>query len=417
MHPMNRRSFLGTALLSTAAVLPSKTVAAPGRKRIAMITTVYKYLSHGQHMGDRFLVGYPFEGEWHEPDMTIASLYVDQRPAGDLSEARAQEFGFKVYPSIAETLCCGGDKLAVDAVLIIGEHGDYPVNEKGQKLYPRFEFFEQCVAVFRKAGRSVPIYTDKALSYSFEKAKRMVEFGRELRFPVLAGSSLPVTFRLPDIDIPYGSEIEEALIVGEYGGDDAMDFHALEALQCMVERRKGGEAGIRSVQTIAGEECWHQAFSRELLSAALFRSDTPLGLTVQDGRTQDLLGSGVLPKLVSNPEVSLIEYRDGLKATMVNLRGAVQDFTFAARMKGGRNISTQFLLTPEPNVTYSACLMHKAEAMFETRQAPWPVERTLLTSGLLEACHTSKFDGNRRLTTPHLDVRYRAPSESQYCRT
>ena len=144
-------------------------------------------------------MGYPHEGKWHRPDMKIVSLYVDQKPDGDLSQARAQEFGFKVYPTIAEALRCGGDKLAVDAIMIIGEHGDYPRNEKGQILYPRYEFFKQCVDVFEKDGRVVPIYNDKHLSYSFEKAKWMVDASKRLKFPMLAGSSLPVTWRLPQI--------------------------------------------------------------------------------------------------------------------------------------------------------------------------------------------------------------------------
>ena len=176
--------------------------------------------------------------------MKVVSLYVDQKPEGDLSEARAKEFGFKVYPTIAEALRCGGDKLAVDAVLIIGEHGDYPRNEKGQILYPRYEFFKQCVDVFEKDGRAVPVYNDKHLSYSFEKAKWMVDASKRLRFPMLAGSSLPVTWRLPDLELPLGCEIEDALMVGE-GGSDPMDYHALEAMQCMIERRKGGETGVK----------------------------------------------------------------------------------------------------------------------------------------------------------------------------
>ena len=126
-------------------------------KRMAVVTTVYRYLSHAQHMADRLLIGYPHDGKWVRPDLKVVSLYVDQKPAGDLSQARAQEFGFQVYPTIGEALRCGGEKLAVDAVLIIGEHGDYPRNEKGQILYPRYEFFHQCVEVFEKDGRTVPV--------------------------------------------------------------------------------------------------------------------------------------------------------------------------------------------------------------------------------------------------------------------
>ncbi|MCC6363940.1 MAG: hypothetical protein IT165_10470 [Bryobacterales bacterium] len=389
-------------------------------QRIAIITTIYRYLSHAQHMGDRFLVGYPHKGKWHRPDMKVVSLYVDQKPEGDQSEARAKEFGFQVYPTIAETLRCGGGKLAVDAVLIIGEHGNYPRNEKGQILYPRYEFFKQCVDVFEKDGRAVPVYNDKHLSYSFEKAKWMVDQSRKMKFPMLAGSSLPVTWRLPDIELPLGCEIEDALMVGE-GGSDPMDFHALEAMQCMIERRKGGETGVKAVQMIEGDAVWKAGdegrWSKRLLTAALSRSDTPQGLTVKDGRTQDLVGNGELPKLVKNPAAYFIEHNDGLKTTLLMLNGAVADFNFAARVKGLGIQSNQFLLTPVPNVTYSACLMAKVEEMFSTGRAPYPVDRTLIVSGILEACLTSKHDGQKRMETPHLAVRYKAPAQSQHCRT
>jgi hypothetical protein len=372
-------------------------------------------------MGDRFLVGYPYGGVWRKPNMRVVSLYVDQTPEGDLSAARAREFGFKVYPTIPEALRCGGKQLAVDAVLLIAEHGDYARNEKGQILYPRFEFFEQCVKVFEADGRAVPVYNDKHLSYSFEKAKAMVDASRRLHFPMLAGSSLPVTWRLPSIELPLDCAIEEALVVGE-GGSDAMDFHALEGLQSMVERRRGGETGVKAVQLIQGDAVWKAGeagrYSKRLLAAALSRSDTPLGLTVTDGRTQDLVASNELPKLVPSPAAYFIEYRDGLKATVLMLDGAVKDFNFAARLKGAKPIwSTQFLLTPEPNVTYSACLMHKVAQMFQTGVAPYPVERTLLTSGVLESCLTSKVRSNVRVETPHLQVAYRAPLASQFAQT
>jgi len=390
-------------------------------RRIAIVTTIYRYLSHAQHIGDRFLIGYPHEGQWHHPDMKVVSLYVDQKPEGDQSADRAREFGFTVYPTIAEALRAGGDKLAVDAVLIIGEHGNYPKNDKGQILYPRYEFFKQCVEVFEKDGRAVPVYNDKHLSYSFEKAQWMVESSRRLKFPMLAGSSLPVTWRLPDIELPLNCEIEEALMVGE-GGSDPMDFHALEGMQCMVERRKGGETGVKAVQMIEGDEVWKAGeqgrWSKELLTAALSRSDTPQGLTILDGRTQDLVGSGELPKLVKKPAAYFIERNDGLRTTLLMLNGAIKDFNFAAKVKGMRGVqSTQFFLSPTPNVTYSACLVGKIEEMFVTGKAPYPVDRTLIVSGILEACLTSRLQGQKRLETPQLSVRYHAPAQSQHART
>lgn len=408
---LTRRTFLETAALA----------AAPRTRplRIAILATVYRLHSHAQHMGDRFLVGYPYGGVWRKPDVKVVSLYVDQKPEGDLSGARGREFGFEVYPDIAAALRRGGTKLAVDAVLLIAEHGNYPRNEKGQILYPRYEFFEECVKVFQAEGRAVPLYSDKHLSYSFEKAKAMVEASRRLRFPLMAGSSLPVTWRLPAIELPLDCEIAEALMVGE-GPSDAMDFHALEGLQCMVERRRGGESGVRAVQLLTGDAVWKAGdegrYSQDLLGAALSRSDTPLGLTVEDGRTQDLLRSGELRRLAKDPAAYLIEYRDGLKAALLMLDGAVKDFNFAARLKGGEVASTQFLLTPDPNVTYSACLMHHAWRMFETGSPPYPVERTLLTSGVLESCLTSKLQGHARLETPHLAIAYKPPRESRFAR-
>lgn len=387
---------------------------------IAVVTTIYRYLSHAQHFVDRFLVGYPYEGEWRRPEMKVVSLYVDQSPVGDQSQDRAREFGFGVYATIAETLRCGGEKIAVDAVLIIGEHGEYPINEIGQKLYPRHEFFKQCVEVFEADGRSVPIYNDKHLSYSFEKAREMVEDAHRLQFPLLAGSSLPVSWRLPDLELPLGCEIEEALMIG-VGGSDPMDYHALEGMQCMIERRKGGESGVKSVQLLDGEAAWKAGesglWSKELLEAALSRCDSPQGLSVEDGRTQDLLGSGELMRLTEKPAAYLLEFNDGLRATLLMLNGAIKDYCFAARLKGDTQpVSNQFFLSPTPNVTYSACLVRKIEEMITTGKAPFPAERTLIVGGALESCLQSRHQGNVKLDTPHLSVKYTPPGESQHAR-
>ena len=366
-------------------------------------------------------MGYPLAGEWHKPNLQVVSLYVDQRPANDLSEARAKEFGFHVYPTIAEALRCGGSKLAVDGVVTIGEHGEYPRNEKGQILYPRYEFFQQVAKVFEEDGRAVPIYNDKALSYSFEKAKTMRETARRLKFPMLAGSSVPIRWRLPDMELPLECEIEDALMVGS-GPSDTFDFHSLEGLQCMLERRKGGEKGVKSVQLIQGDAVWKASeegrWSKEMLSAALSRSDNLKGLTVTDGRTQDMVGTGVLPALVKDPWAYFIEYRDGTKGTLLMLTDATADFLIAVKLKGKADIlSTQFFRSPEPNVTYSALLANKIEQMIETGVAPYPVDRTLLVSGILESCLDSRVRGHVRLETPHLAVSYQAPRESQYYKT
>jgi len=388
--------------------------------RVAIVASIYRYLSHGQHFGDRFMVGYPYEGRWHQPNMEVVSMYVDQRPEGDQSEDRAREFGFTVYPTISEALRCGGDQLAVDAVIIIAEHGDYEKNEMGQILYPRFEFFKECVGVFEADGRAVPIYNDKHLSYNFEKASEMVADGHRLAFPVIAGSSLPVTWRLPDIELPLECDIEEALMVG-VGGSDPMDYHALEAMQCMIERRKGGETGVAAVQLLDGDDVWKAGddgrWSWDLLESALSRSDSPCGLTDEDGRTQDLISSGEVKRLTTEPVAYLIEFRDGLRATLLMLNGAVKDYTFAARLQGeGRPVSTQIFLTPVPPVTYSAGLVAKIVETIVTGEASFPAERTLIVCGILESCLKSRAADHERLEPPHLSGSYQAPAASHHMR-
>jgi hypothetical protein len=99
------------------------------------------------------------------------------------------------------------------------------------------------------------------------------------------------------------------------------------------------------------------------------------------------------------------------------LNGADQDFTFSARVVDHGLIATQFFRSLAPHVAYSACLAAKIEQMFTTGIAPYPVRRTLLTSGILEACLTSKARLNQRIETPQLAVSYQPPAESQYART
>jgi hypothetical protein len=371
-------------------------------------------------MAERFLAGYPIRGQWHKPPFDVVAAYVDQTPRNDLSKQRAAEFGFTIYPTISEALRAGSDKLAVDAVLIIGEHGSYPTNKLGQKQYPRYEFFKQVVEVFRKDGRTAPVFNDKHLSWNWDWAKEMVDTARKMGFPFLAGSSLPVTWRMPSIDMPYGAEVEEMLCVA-IGAVDSYDFHALEVLQCMAERRKGGETGVAALQALRGEPVWKAleagswkagGWDPGLFEACLCRSQTLAQAPSFSHRHPTVKQ---MREWVRDPVAYRFEYADGLKATMLLMNGLVGDFTFAARLKGrDEPLSTLFYLPPNPNVVYSAALMAKAEEMFLTGKAPYPIERTLLTTGLVAAGMLSLASDQKRVETPHLAVRYQAPRESLF---
>jgi len=393
------------------------------RKRMAIVTTEWRYHCHAWHMAERFLVGYPTQGHWHEPKLEVVSAYVDQFPEKDLSRQRSEEFGFPIYDSVAEALRCGGSELAVDAVLLIGEHGDYPKNEFGQTQYPRYELFKQITDVYRADGRSAPVFNDKHLSWKWDWAREMVDLSEELGFALAAGSSLPGTWRMPSIEMPANAPVEEMMSVA-IGSMDSYDFHALETIQCMAERRQGGETGVTAVQGLQGDAVWQAmaagdwskgGWDASLFEACLSRSQT---LVQPESYSHRYPTQKQIQEWVKEPVAYRIEYVDGTRATMLLMNGLVGDFTFAARI-GGQSapLSTLFYLPPVPNVMYSAELMAKAEATFMTGKSPCPIERTLLTSGLTEACVQSASTNQQRMETPHLHITYPVPAESTFAQT
>ncbi|MGI8906921.1 MAG: hypothetical protein ACR2IE_10570 [Candidatus Sumerlaeaceae bacterium] len=390
----------------------------PHRKRVAVIGTEMRRHSHAQHFIDRLLLGYTWAGEWRIPEVELVSIYMDQFPDGDLVRARAQEHCVTIYPSVAEALTLGTSTLAVDGVLIIGEHGNYPRNDKGQTLYPRYEFFKQVTKVFESSGRSVPIFNDKHLSTEWSKCAEMVAESKRLGFVFMAGSSLPFTRRMPAVDVPTDTPLTESVCAG-YGEADSYDFHGLEAAQCMSERRKGGEVGIWRVTALRGEAMWEHAASRpstvRLLEAALTRSHT---LPVELGYLAHAITFEWVRSVFPQAWAYFIEHRDGFHTTLFML--PIQDFNYAG-LNGstGQIISCQMYL-PMPlrgstTADFFNPQIRTVERMVVENAAPNPVERTLLTSGMTLAGVESLHRGER-VDTPEMDVRYTAQKESLYWR-
>jgi len=386
----------------------------------AIVTTYFKY-SHAQHIVDRFLYGYGWKGTHHRPAMDLVSLYVDQVGKNDLSHSRGQQFpSMRIYPTIAEALTLGGSKLAVDGVVVVGEHGNYPRNEKGQTQYPRWEFFQKIIEVFKDSGRTVPVFNDKHLSWNWEWAKQMVAAAHEMGFAFMAGSSLPVTWRIPSVEMPLGSRIREALCVG-YGRMDSYDFHALETIQCMVERRTGGETGVKWLQAYQGDKVWDALregrWSRRLMDAALCRSHT---LTPGRQSFNDVFPSDDdLRRLDADPIAYQYQHQDGPVCTMILCNGLVRDFNFAAEVDGRREpFSTQMYLSmPDGRTTladFFSPLVNNMEKMFLTGKPSYPVARTLLTTGLVAAGVESLYRQQQRYETPHLAITYQPIRESTF---
>ena len=412
---LSRRSFLFTTAAAAAAV--ASAAPAPARKKIALIGTVMFKNAHAQHFVDRLALGYTWEGGWHRPTLDLVSMYFDQFPEGELAHNRSERYHIPLHASIAEALTLGTGKLAVDGVVIIAEHGKYPENDKGQTLYPRYEFFKEVVKVFEKSGRSVPVFNDKHLSTGWKKCAEMVADSKRLGFPFLAGSSLPVTRRLPAIDLPWGTPLAESVAVG-YGGVEKYDFHGLETAQCMSERRRGGEVGIKSVRALRGAKMWEQVAAREktqkLLAAALSRSHT---LPIPEGYLTRPLDFEWARQAFPDAFAYFIEHRDGFRTTLFML--GVRDFSYAGlNGETGAITSCQMFLPMPGGVSTTADffnpLTHHIEDMILNNRAPYPVERTLLTSGMLLTAVDSLHRDGVVIETPDMDVRYTAPKESLF---
>jgi hypothetical protein len=391
----------------------------PPRKKLAIVTSAYYYLSHAYHIGGRFLHGYLRDGRMHYPDFGIAGMYVEQTGENDLGREVARKNGFRLYPNIAAALCLGTNRLAVDGVLLIGEHGDYPYNAKGQKLFPRYEYFQKIVDVFEKSGRSVPVFCDKHLSYDRKQARAMVETARRVGFPLMAGSSLPVTWRRPELELPLGAGIQSALVASR-GELEIYGIHALESLQCMVERRTRGQQGVKAVTCLQGDAVWRAGdnglWSWELLDHALGRSPSLNVGDIRDNCRQFRPPPG-RPTYLKGPVAFVIEYRDGLRATAMLLSGHHDDTTFAARLAGKEKpVSTLFYLPAPPGAAFLQALTVKIEDFLATGKPPYPVERTLLTGGILDWALESRVQGHKRLETPDLDIAYDPPRDSGFLR-
>jgi hypothetical protein len=372
-------------------------------KKVAAVVTEYRKWSHADVIVGKILEGPLYDGK-DKPELQLVSMYVDQYPAGDMSRDLAAKYGFRLCKTVDEALTLGGATLAVDGVVCVAEHGKYPKNDKGQILYPRRRFFEQVTNVFARTKKSVPVFTDKHLAATWDDAKWMCDRSRELFVPVLAGSSIPVTWRRPELKLPIGCALTEAVQIG-YGPFEGYGFHALEGLQCVAERRKGGETGVKAVTCLQGEAMWKALdagkWSKELLEA---------GMKLVPAHAKG--DHRVLTSKTDDAGVFLIEYRDGFRAAVAMLNGWVHEgdggaFIFAGQVKGeDKPRATHYYLQQPDPFGHFSYLVKAIESTIRTGHAAYPVERTLLTTGILDAVMTSKAEKNRRVETPHLAIKY-----------
>jgi len=192
----------------------------------------------------------------------------------------------------------------------------------------------------------------------------------------------------------------------------------------MVERRAGGESGVKWVQAYRGENFWKAyqdgVWPHDLMEAALCRSHT---LTPTRHGFNDIFPTlDDMRRLVKDPVAYRYEHEDGVKCTMLLMNDLVRDFNFAARLEGRTEpFSTQmYLPMPDGRTTlanFFSPLVNNMEKMYLSGKPTYPVERTLLTTGLTAAGVESLYRKQARYDTPHLAIRYQPTKESTFWRT
>ncbi|MBI1344682.1 hypothetical protein GC163_00185 [bacterium] len=385
-------TLLGTALPRwTTAQSPPATVAP---KSVAGVITIYREKSHADVLLGKILEGWQQDGG-PGPALKLASLYVDQFPDDDLARSLCQKYQVPLFDTIAGAVTVGTDGIPVDGVISIGEHGDYPFNDLEQHLYPRRRFFQEITDTFVKHGRVVPVFNDKHLGPQWEDGKWMYDRAKELGVPFMAGSSLPVGYRTREFDVPMGCDIEAIVGIG-YSGWDVYGAHAFDCTQCLAERRRGGEHGVKWVQTLQGEAMW-QAVDDGLVDLATLQAAYATAPKANDRGMRADDGAALF----------LYEYTDGLRGAQF-MFPSVRLTTVAVKLKGqSQPLATCFEEREEPSYPHFAYLLKGIEQMMHTGRPTYPVERTLLTSGLLDRALRSHAKQGQRIETPELQIAYK----------
>lgn len=359
-------------------------------RKIAFLLEEFSKPSPAQQLLDRFLMGYPRDGAMQKPPCEEGSVYITLGTNEPDFEKRTDDFELSISPNAAAAV------EEADAVVVVSRRPGAMANERLLQI------------ALERAPAGSACFVHGALSNTLERGREFLELARSRQISLLAGTPLCVTWRLPEVDVPRGTPLIEALIVVQ-GASPGAELHALEGLLPVIERRRGGESGVHSVQFVEGNDFWRagekRLWSWPLLAAAISRSHTPQGDPVLDGRTQDLVGLGLVQKLARHPRGWLLEHRDGLRSALLVLDGVIADFNFAVRARDG-DIAAQLFRAPPPAEHHFSRLAAAMEDFFRKGSSPWPIERNLLIVGLLETFRKPASRSGKRIETPGLNIGY-----------
>lgn len=360
-------------------------------KKVAVVVTEYRYRAHADVIVGRLL------GEYDDftPRIGVASIYTDQVPTNDMSRGAAKRYGVPICSTIKEAIAIGGKEDPIDGVVIVGEHGEYPTNEMGQHMYPRRRLLEDVLQAMDELDLQVPIFNDKHLSYNIENSLWMYHQLKERQLPFLGGSSIPHVETKPAFVKEEAKTLTEVLVVSWSASTEAYGFHGLEVMQGIAENRDGGETGVAAIQSLENEEVWE----------AMDRGEWPEDLMMAALSTFEGLPEGHPRKHVPNPELFIIEYRDGTKGYVISLQNLVNMWLSAYRCENGDIKSSQWVTKGGRSTYHFATLASYIEDMVFTGKPAVPLERTMLTSGMTNLAMEALYR-KQKLNTPELHMTY-----------
>lgn len=411
---LTRREMLGiTGIAGLVALTGIASGAVPQseqkRPRIACLVTYWAAPgSHADWIITKLLDGYWWQGAHNPSRVDVVSVYIHQLQESELGQKICKSKDIPIFKTAGEAVTLGGNELAVDGVVIVGEHGNYPTDLKGHWLLPRWWIYQQVIRVFEQSKRSVPVFNDKHLSYNWDDAKWMFDKSRELGFPLTGGSSIPYYFRKPEIEIAIDTPIKNSIVVGG-ASDEGGIFHCIDVLQAFVDRRKGGETGVKSVQSIRGPETW-KWIERNPWAGKLLDS-VAKSFELKPGSFQEN----------DKANVCIVEYRDRTKAAVISGRGV--GWTYAGEIEGLKDPTIISMLGwPGPYSQYHAsnAQPHWITEMMVTGKEPYNAERLLLSTGIVNHYMESNWENGsyspvgRRIETPYMNMTYRSTHEPMF---
>lgn len=365
------------------------------RKKVAVIVTEYWDISHADVFITKMMEGFAVNGVRYRSTLEIASMYVDQFPERDISRGLAAKHGIPMFDSIEETLKCGGSTFQLDGIIIIGEHGEYGKNEYGQIMFPRKLFFEKCLNVMLEANRIVPVFSDKGFAIVREDIEWVYAQVKKYKIPFMSSSSIPFAFQHPHPQtIPSGAPLHR-MFGFIYGDLERYSYHTIEMLQSVAERRAYGESGVEAVTAYEGERAISLLFSKGW--NMLYRSLAGYA-NVTDVDT--------FPYTLTRPIFVEVRYADGLRGGMLFADKEINQFISAYQIyENEPPFCTQFHCQWQKPYVHSAIFVLEIERFIHSARPSFPIERSLITTGVTDAIMKSVHD-KMEIKTPHLLVNY-----------